>query len=581
MIPDNSGLASRSSRERREFWLFLLIALVVLGAGIGLRDPWPADEPRFTLAAKHMVESGEWLITHRGSELYSDKPPMFMALQAASYELTRNWRVAFLLPSLLAALGTLFLIYDFGRRQWNHRVGLWAGILVLSTFQFAYQSKRAQIDPLVTFFITLANYGLLRHLLLGPNWRAYWLGCFAAGLGVITKGVGVLALLMLLPYAFARWRNWRNLAEIRGSALRWSGGALAFLAAIALWVVPMVLTVQSSTSPEYHAYLQDILFRQTAARYTESWDHHQPWWYFAGVIAYGWLPLSIVLIGVIPKWVERLMARDARFLLPLAWVGLIVLFFSLPSGKRDVYIMPALPWIALLAAPYVDDLLGKPWLRRALFVLTVVLAAGFLAAGIGAWNGWIDKANDLVVERGLGNGGAGLWGFLITVGSIAALAALQFRVRRSAIGLAMTLAGMWLLWGFWVYPLLNDSTSAAKIMRKAGEIAGPTAEIALVGWKEQNLLLADRVVTEFGFKKPKSQQLADAIRWQEAKPDTRWVFILDRVMAPCIDRDKTTVVGHANRREWLMFQAAAVAPACRGGKVPDAKAETAEEIEEG
>src|ERR1700756_2613731 len=99
----------------RAAWLLFMLALVVLGAGIGLRDPWPADEPRFALSAKQMVESGNWLIPHRGHELYSDKPPTFMALQAASFELTRCWRVAFLLPSLLAALGTLLLMYDLAR----------------------------------------------------------------------------------------------------------------------------------------------------------------------------------------------------------------------------------------------------------------------------------------------------------------------------------------------------------------------------------------------------------------------------------------------------------------------------------
>ncbi|MBK7210585.1 MAG: glycosyltransferase family 39 protein [Xanthomonadales bacterium] len=580
MIAESLHPAPATPQDRREFWLFLLIALVVLAAGIGLRDPWPADEPRFALAARHMVESGNWLITHRGSELYSDKPPLFMILQAASYELTHNWRIAFLLPSLLAALGTLLLTYDFGRRLWGHRIGLWAAILVLSTFQFAYQSKRAQIDPLVTFFITLANYGLLRHFLLGPNWRAYWLGCFAAGLGVISKGVGVLALLMILPFAFARWRHWSQLAEFRGGFLRWAGGALAFLGAIALWIVPMVLSVRASGAPEYQAYLDDILFRQTAARYAESWDHHQPWWYFAEVIAYGWLPLGIVLFGVVPRWIERLKARDARFLLPLAWVALIIVFFSVPSGKRDVYIMPALPWVALLSAPFVDGLLERTWFRRALFALTAMLAAVFLLAGIGAWNGWIPAARALVIERGLDHGGAGLWALLVGIGAIAALALALFRVRRSEIGLGMTLAGLWLAWGFWAYPVLNDSTSAARIMRDAGAVAGADAEIALVGWKEQNLLLADREVTEFGFKKPKNRQLAEAIRWQAAKPDTRWVFILDRVMAPCIDRDKAVVVGHANRREWLMFKADAVAPACRGGNVPDAAAATAEPDDE-
>ena len=53
-------------------WWFFAIAFVVLFAGYGLRDPWPADEPRFVLVAKQMVESGNWLFPHRGIELYPE-----------------------------------------------------------------------------------------------------------------------------------------------------------------------------------------------------------------------------------------------------------------------------------------------------------------------------------------------------------------------------------------------------------------------------------------------------------------------------------------------------------------------------
>ena len=105
-------------------WLFWLVALLILGAGLGLRDPWPSDEPRFALVARQMVESGNWWFPHRGSELYSDKPPMLMWWQAALYSVLGNWRVAFLLPSLLAALVTLGCVYDLGRRLWNRQVGL-------------------------------------------------------------------------------------------------------------------------------------------------------------------------------------------------------------------------------------------------------------------------------------------------------------------------------------------------------------------------------------------------------------------------------------------------------------------------
>ncbi|MBL8246707.1 MAG: glycosyltransferase family 39 protein, partial [Rhodanobacteraceae bacterium] len=99
-----------------QFWWLLALALLLIGAGIGLRDPWPADEPRFALVAKQMVDSGEWLFPHRGNELYSDKPPMFMWMQAAASTLTGSWRIGFLLPSLLSGLLTLALVFDLSRR---------------------------------------------------------------------------------------------------------------------------------------------------------------------------------------------------------------------------------------------------------------------------------------------------------------------------------------------------------------------------------------------------------------------------------------------------------------------------------
>ena len=266
--------------DRRHALWFFIVAFVVLAAGYGLRDPWPADEPRFVLIARQMFESGDWLFPHRGIELYPDKPPFYFWLLAACHGLIGSWRWSFLLPSLLAGMGTLWLTLDLGRRLWNPRVGLWAAIAVLASVQFVYQFKRAQIDPTLVFFTTLSLYGLCRHFLLGPHWRWFWLGCFSAGLGVITKGVGFLPLLALLPFAALSSRGWNGLARIdRGNALRWGFGALSFLLAIALWLVPLLMAALGSGKPEHAAYLQDILFKQTAVRYANPWHHREPVWY--------------------------------------------------------------------------------------------------------------------------------------------------------------------------------------------------------------------------------------------------------------------------------------------------------------
>jgi hypothetical protein len=72
MRPREAAHRGRSGRAR----LFtggkhaVLVVLSLL-AGIGLRQPMPADEPRFVLSAQAMVESGDWLFPHRGHELYS------------------------------------------------------------------------------------------------------------------------------------------------------------------------------------------------------------------------------------------------------------------------------------------------------------------------------------------------------------------------------------------------------------------------------------------------------------------------------------------------------------------------------
>ncbi len=375
-----------SNSDSRSTWLFWIIALLVLGAGLGLRDPWPADEPRFALVAKQMIESGDWLFPHRGTELYSDKPPMFMWLQAAAYTLFGNWRVAFLLPPLLAALGTLWCVVDLGKRLWTRRVGLYAGYALLFALQFTYQAKKAQIDPVLVFWITLANYGLLRHLLRGPDWKMWLLGWFAAGIGTITKGIGGLALLMLLPALFAVWRGW---SQVRLPWRDWRVllGPLILLIAVSLWLVPMVMAALSHPDPSYRAYLDDILFRQTAGRYANSWDHHQPPWYHLGVMLTMWLPPLLALPWALPAWKRRLQRGDARYLLPLVWWVLLVVFFSIPSGKRDVYIMPALPMACLALAPLLPGIVRKLWPRRLGFAFGAFIAVVALAAGVALLNG--------------------------------------------------------------------------------------------------------------------------------------------------------------------------------------------------
>jgi 4-amino-4-deoxy-L-arabinose transferase-like glycosyltransferase len=550
------------TRARRMFWWFMAVALVVLAAGIGLRDPWPPDEPRFALVAHQMLSSGQWLFPHRGIELYSDKPPLLMWCEAITFWLTGGWRGAFLLPSLLAGMGSLLVVYRTGRRLWSARIGLFAAVLLLAAIQFVDVIKHAQIDPLLLFWVTAGNAGLLVHCLRGPDWRAYWLGCFAAGLGVITKGVGVLVLLMLLPYLFARLRRWPGVIQTRGDGWRWTGGALAFLLPIALWLVPMLVTAYGFGTPEYIAYVQDLLFRQTAQRYANSWAHAEPAWFFALVMARDWFPVCLLIPLLLPAWRDALRGREARVLLPLAWWLLALLFFSFPSGKREIYLLPALPMVVLAMAPFVDGLLAKRWFSRAAFALGVLMGGVFLAAGAWALRAHPRAAQRIAAGYELPHGGEALWWCAIGVGVLFVLAAAWFRPRRGVLALLVGLGAAWVGWSLSTYPLLNDNQSVRALMRSADATIGPDGELALVQWREELLLQAQRPPVEFGFLRPPAQQMRDALAWQAQAPQRRWILVNSDALGPCVDPAQVIRLGVANRNTWLIFNATAAVPRC-------------------
>lgn len=563
-------LAELDSHQRRQlYWLFA-IALLVLAAGFGLRDPWPADEPRFVLVAKQMVDGGSWWFPHRGHELYPDKPPLYFWLLALCHALTGSWRWSFLLPSLASGLGVLWLVYDAGRRLWDHRAGLAAAIAVLCCLQFVYQFKRAQIDPTLVLATTLSLYGFLRHLLRGPDWRWYFIACVMAGVGVVLKGVGFLPLLLLLPYALMRRQGWAGLARIEpGQAGRWSLGAVAFLLPVAAWLLPMVTMALAGGDPEHRAYLDNLLFKQTATRYADAWHHRKPAWYFLEVIALFWLPFSLALAWVWKDWRTAWRNKDARVVLPLAWSLLVLLFFSASPGKRDMYILPILPAVALAAGPYLAELMKKTSFRGAMWVFAFLFSLGLLALGIAALRSPPPFIGKLLVDRGLlAQDATSLWWMLVTVGTVGAVAVLAGRLAGAGRAVAVLLVALWCGYGFVVHPVLDPSSSARALMQKARALAGPETEIGLVEWKEQNLLQAVGPIEEFGYRVPAPEQMRRAANWLEQAPDRRrLLFSQPRSEPPCFDASELGTqavleVGSANRRDWFLVSRAGLGTRC-------------------
>ncbi|MFC0267882.1 ArnT family glycosyltransferase [Kushneria aurantia] len=538
----------------------LLIGLLVLGFGIGWRWPWPADEPRFALIAREMIATHQWLIPHRAGELYPDKPPIFMWAIALGILLTGSLKIAFLLPSLLGGLATLGLTTDLARRLYGPRIAWLAGLTLLLTVQFTLQSRTAQIDMLVTGFITLGAYGALRHALLGPAPGWWYLSCVSMGLGVITKGVGFLPLLLLPAwYGLAAWQrrhpgdHWR-LAPL---TLKQLGIGLALLlAAIASWVVPMVLYTSFSGDPALAAYRNNILFQQTGERYADSWHHLEPFWYYLlKVLPWAWLPGMLALPWVVPHWFRRLRRADPRLWLPLSFVVLMVLFFSLSPGKRGVYMTPGAALFVLSLAPALPGLIRRSGVRRLCWALIVALGGTIGVTGALFATGLLDPAS---LEDSFSRSP---WYWWLTLGAATAVIAVVLPPSKGVRALAVWFVVFWALWSSWGYAVMDDHRSRHGLMAEVARVTHG-APLALLDFSEVTALQTRQPIVQFGHDTDlNGAQLDRAVAWLREAPGQRWAQTTAHQARKfaCLDQNRLIPIDNRGGGDnWVVFSTDAV-----------------------
>ena len=542
---------------KRHLAFLLITGVLVLAAGLGLRDPWPADEPRFALIAREIVESGNWLLPHVGGVLYPDKPPLFFWLVAAFYLLSDSIRVAILLPGVLAGIGVLLMVTDLGRRLWGPKTGIFCGATLLATIQFPLQMKMGQIDGLLCLWTTLGFYGFCRHLLLGPDWRWWAIGGVAAGLGVITKGVGFLPYLVVIPYLFAARCGW-SVPRISRRDRRWLFAPVMTMIVVAAWLVPMLFVTGSDSEPALAAYRENILFRQTVTRYADAWGHIRPPWYLVtNAASWLWMPVMLFLPWLVPAWARDLKLRDARVLLPLAWVVLVLMFFSLSDGKRSLYIFPALPAVALVTGYHARRLLqsaGVRWLLvlvPAVIAMLTISAACYVAMNPHEVERWLVDVPTILKTAGS----------LIATGTAMTIIVIFSRARYAPAGYATAMITFWLGLSFLVAPSMNGVRSGSTLMGELDARIAQSDELAFVAWPEQFLLQWTRPVAHFGYRRDNDAEMRDAANWLAKSPGRR-LLLPDNLESPCLQLDNVISLGRAHRRNWVLADNSALTSEC-------------------
>ncbi|MFN7900692.1 MAG: ArnT family glycosyltransferase, partial [Synechococcaceae cyanobacterium] len=346
-------------------WLApLLVTLLALGVwlhqlgGVAYRD-W--DEGFYTVVAREMLESGDWLHPHYLDQPFLIKPPLLFWLTALGYHLGGTTELAGRWPSAVVSSLAVPLTYAIARQVFQRRDTAVIAALALLTFLPAARLARlVMMDGPSTSFLLL----MLLAAVLGrdrPRWRlAIGVGFGAA---LLCKGsLGLLFLLMVLAFSALD----SGLGSLR---CPWLGlGLLLGLAPVVLWFALQVR--------EYgNTYLVVSFEQQLSKRVASGIEgHSQPFWYYIPELIKGlfpWLPLAG--LGVREAW-RRGQTRCCQLLLVPS--GLYLLAISITQTKLPWYILPLLPFVALAAAlPLAESWRGASLLQRPFWVATWALLA--------------------------------------------------------------------------------------------------------------------------------------------------------------------------------------------------------------
>ncbi len=316
-----------------------LLLVALLGAwNLWGYDLWAPDEPYFGEGAREMVVDGHWAVPHVGGVVTTDKPPLFFWLIALfSLPFGAVSSVTARLPSVLAAIGTAALTMRLGRRMGAADGGALAGFVLAVTYLSWDKSRSAQIDALLCFLVLVA-VSALEACRSGDadGRRAGLLFWTASALAVLAKGpVGVLVPLGIAIVTLAfdrRLGTWRRFAPF--------SGPLLFVAIVAAWMALATIGGHG----EYSVW--GAFERHVLERAVQGLHHRQPPWYYLEVLPVQLLPWSGLVPGALLLAWRRRGAGPDRFLLVFALF--VILFFTIPTEKRNLYVLPAFPAFALL-----------------------------------------------------------------------------------------------------------------------------------------------------------------------------------------------------------------------------------------
>jgi 4-amino-4-deoxy-L-arabinose transferase-like glycosyltransferase len=342
--PQFSPALGPKTRWWMEPELGLLVLLVIGAFFVRMTDlSIRGEESRRALIAREMLRTGDFIVPRcQGVPLFSRPPLQNWLIALVGLARGDIDAVALRLPSSLALLLTVILIYGYSRMFLSRTGALTAGAAYASMGQVLELGRMGETDTLFTLFVSgsllLWHLCYTRRASAGLTWG---LGYALAGLGTLTKGPQGPVYFLAAVGAYLLWTGQWRYALSRGHA----AGIALFCAIVGAWQVPFLLSMGTNGSEEM--YLADICHRFLDTSWPTILEH------VAGYpleVAACMLPWSVLLAALcIPRFVRFLGAARTAFVFLATCLAVTFPTVWLPPGARPRYFFCLYPCAAVLA----------------------------------------------------------------------------------------------------------------------------------------------------------------------------------------------------------------------------------------
>jgi len=396
------AIKRKLSKEKNLVIILVVLSFFLFFFRLGAPSLFETDEVIYSQIAREIVRTGDWITLHLHSQKWFIHPPLYMWLVSLSSFIFGSNEFNSRFWCALFGIGLVYLTYLLGKKMFRNGVGILAGFILATSFQFIIQSRLAIFDVPLAFFMVLSIYLFLCSLKKDKE-NYYYMFFAAMGLGTLMKGpvALLLPLMVLVPY-LAITKNLKALFNIKIFK-----GIAIYLAIGGTWyLVESILHGRE--------FIDRVVGFYLIKRYLGPIETHSgPWFYYFVILLIGLLPWSVFLPFSLYYQVKRI--GDENNLFTVIWIMVIFLFFSMAGTKLPGYIIAMYPFISISIAKLIADFAagedsGIDFIMKRLYKSLAIFSAILVVMGMffslvvvqPQYNAILFDVNIILIMLGLG-----------------------------------------------------------------------------------------------------------------------------------------------------------------------------------